>query len=418
MAPFKPRVGLVSLVLAQVHALRPFESGKVELLGAEACWAKRQFEKEAFEDLRFEHLACLASRDKACSRAATPLTTLALASPGQKKRRGDKSSTGPTEAQCSVVDDARGPLADRKTGLCTWRALSTNPRGKWVTKEEAAALLGPDPFTSYHANAGLHERKTFCREKLWYQCPTWAHTREWVPEIVAQRKCAMTQMTPPMLYNLTGRPLRVLLHGSSFFKATYRSFLCRMDEWVRWEDHHAFTEKGSSGAEAWIAQIGDALTLQMNYRDGDFNLTSSIIAGTRFHEQDEFDLIMTNFGGGGFSVTTYAQVAAERGYSGPVVFAGNPCARCCARCSADGPERDAELQRCSTGSARQMACARRAALIPISFCEMTLPYGGYRSTWAPGGQIRHAGEPHLCSPGPDDQLANMLMHVLASYFRK
>ncbi|KAG8464288.1 hypothetical protein KFE25_003351 [Diacronema lutheri] len=420
MATSVVRAIVLCLLLARgAHTLRPFESGKVEQLGAEACWAKRQFEKEEYENLRFEHLACVASRDKACNcaaRAAPLLSALVARTASANGRRGGKASLGPVEGQCAAIDDSRAPLADRKTGLCTWRALSHNPRGTWVSKEEAAAHFGRSPFPDY--DAALHARKPFCRDKTWYSCPAWKHSREWLPEVVTRRQCTMTYLTPPMLHKLTGKHLRLLLHGSSFFKATYRSFVCLFDEWIRWEEHHEFAGREASGAEVWTAQFGDALTIQLNYRDGDFNQTSRIVAGSRHHEQDEFDMIVTNFGGGGYSLKTYAQVAAERGFSGPVVFTGNPCARCCAQCQPDGPERDAGLARCSESSVQLMSCARGAQLIPISFCEMTIPFGGYRATWAPEGRIRHAGEPHLCSPGPDDQLANVLMHVLASYYRK
>lgn len=30
----------------------------------------------------------------------------------------------------------------------------------------------------------------------------------------------------------------------------------------------------------------------------------------------------------------------------------------------------------------------------------------------------NSADPHMCSPGPDDQLVNTMMHVMASYFRK
>ena len=54
----------------------------------------------------------------------------------------------------------------------------------------------------------------------------------------------------------------------------------------------------------------------------------------------------------------------------------------------------------------------------IDLCRMTMPGHGYNARWAPEGKPMNANDPHLCSPGPDDQVMNLLLHMLLSMFRK
>lgn len=375
---------LLSVVFCDEKALRPFESGKVELLGADVCWEKRQYEKEAFENLRMEHLECIAGKAKRCP-PITGGSAVPMPQPLHARKRGQAPPNPDDLARgvCEVVDPTTAPVKDRKTGLCTWRAFGNFQHGSWMPRDKALRYLGLRAFKDYGDQAV--PTKESCSGKKWYHCPAFAHSKEWVPEMVRKRQCAMTYMTPDLLRNITGgRSLRVLLHGSSFFKATYRAFLCLMDEWVEWEEHHRLHD--SAGAEAWVAQIGPALTVQNVYRDYTFNATSPLVPSSRLLDLDEFDVIVTNFGGSGSAVNTYTKIATALGYSGPIVFTGNPCARCCARCKTDD-ELYSGLRECSTNGARSYECARRNAMIPINFCELSLPVGGYRAQWAPGGKV-------------------------------
>jgi hypothetical protein len=54
----------------------------------------------------------------------------------------------------------------------------------------------------------------------------------------------------------------------------------------------------------------------------------------------------------------------------------------------------------------------------LNFCALTLPANGYKAQWAPNGTIMNAADPHVCSPGPDNQLMNLVLHAVASYFRR
>ena len=124
---------------------------------------------------------------------------------------------------------------------------------------------------SAYANYGRKAEgmKAPCASKRgWYGCPSFNHDRTWLPDLVKQRRCSMTYMTPPVLRNITGRPiLKILLHGDSLFKGLYKSFLCQLNEFVDWERHYVFPRKESHTAEVWIASLGSML-LQYNYRDG------------------------------------------------------------------------------------------------------------------------------------------------------
>jgi hypothetical protein len=63
-------------------------------------------------------------------------------------------------------------------------------------------------------------------------------------------------------------------------------------------------------------------------------------------------------------------------------------------------------------------CSASSINVTCGGSNMTLPVGGYKAQWAPNGTALNSGDPHLCSPGPDNQLMNLLLHVIASYFRK
>ncbi|KAG8458535.1 hypothetical protein KFE25_003070 [Diacronema lutheri] len=375
--------------------LRAFESKSPERLGADVCWSKRQIEKEEFENLRLEHLACLA---KTGTKGTAQSSLSDLGGKMVHERLPDD--------QCKTLPVSASPLKDRKTGLCTWQALAMYPKGEWVSKRQAAHYLGPSAFANYgKETVGM---KGACASKRnWYRCPSFNHDREWLPEIVRQGKCAMRFVTPPMLYNITGRPLRVLLHGDSLFKGTFKSFVCQFNEWVEWERHFAYPRKESHFAEVWLAQVGPLL-VQYNYRDGSYNYTSELAKSTPLLDIDEFDVIFTNYGYGSGS---YREMTARRGYNGPIVGVSHACARC----RATDPKLFAQ---CADNSVRKLDCTRRAGVLSIDFCTMTLPYNGYKAQWAPGGTVMNSMDPHMCSPGPDDQLVNHMMHVMASYFRK
>jgi hypothetical protein len=356
--------------------LRAFENPNPERLPAEACWSKRQIEKEEYENLRMEHLACLAGSGQQSS------TTSALADLGTSQ-----VVNRIPDAECQKPGPSAFPIADRKTGLCTWQALAHNPNGAWVERSKARYYFGRTyPWTDYTA-PGVKLKHT-CQSKLrWYKCPNFRHTKEWLPEIVKQKKCHMRYMTPDLLYNITGRPLKVLLHGDSLFKGTFKAFVCQLNDYVEWEKHYDHPP-AAHHAEVWLASLGPLL-LQYNYRDGSYNFTSKLAKSTPLLELDEFDAIVTNYNYGSGS---YAFMAARRGFNGPIIGVSHACARCKATEGKD-------LIGCGTNSAKKLDCARRAGSLTIDFCAMTLPTGGYKAQWAPGGKVR-ARAPHTARFSP------------------
>ncbi|KAJ1640998.1 hypothetical protein T492DRAFT_925262 [Pavlovales sp. CCMP2436] len=312
------------------------------------------------------------------------------------------------DSMCKSTASTFAPLKDRKTGLCTWQAMALYPKGSWVSKREAHKYMGDSEFVDYGSTAkGL---KHACNSKRgWYNCPSFNHDKEWLLDIVKKRKCGMKFLTPSMLYNITGRPLKVLLHGDSLFKGTYKSFVCQMNAWVEWEKHYAHPKKESHNSEVWVAGMGP-ITMQYLYRDGSYEHTAALAASgaEALMQLDEFDIIFTNYGYGSGG---YREMAGRNGYNGPISGASHACARCKATT-------EAGFVGCADNSVRRLDCARRAGQISLDYCTMSLPWGGYKAQWAPAGKVMNTADPHMCSPGPDDQLINHMMHIMASYFRK
>jgi hypothetical protein len=431
---------------------RAFETTSPERLGADVCWSKRQIEKEQFENLRLEHMSCL----EATGRSARTPSALADLDPLA-------GVTALPDEECQTTPATEAPLADRKTGLCSWQALSLYPKGEWVMKNKGRFYFGRDfPYTDYD-RPGADVKHPCSEKKQWYRCPAFRHKKEWLPDIVKTRKCAMTYMTPSRLLNITGRPLRIILHGDSIFKATYKAFVCQLNSELAWEEEWKHPPRESHNAEVWLASFGEALLLQYNYRDGSFNFTSHLARHVAAQpgrapplmDLDDADMLITNYQ---YGSGAYAEMATRRGYNGPILGISHACARCRTADTAEG------LRGCAENSVRKLDCARRAGALTLDYCAMTLPAGGYRAQWAPNGQVRaparssatardepiqrharttcsrpaasptprlivllraprafqvmNSADPHICSPGPDNQLMNMILHYLASYFRK
>lgn len=170
---------------ASGQALRPgskpartFEQLVPTRLGAEECWSKRQFEKEAYENLRLELEGCEAARAAATNSIGSgPCITAPAASPSPRPKPPPPppppspggfcsflgcasqpvvvSAPAPAPAAPAEVEqlvaragkDVRpptsgAPVRDKRTGLCTWQALSTVPTGRWVPEEEARKYMG------------------------------------------------------------------------------------------------------------------------------------------------------------------------------------------------------------------------------------------------------------------------------------
>jgi hypothetical protein len=375
--------------------LRAFENANPERLSADTCWSKRQIEKEQYENLRQEHLSCEATRGRE-SRAPSALAELSA------------SFTQIPLSECRTSPAANAPLKDRKTGLCTWQALAQYPRGQWVDKETARLHMGESPYFNYGKEA-VGANPYCVSKRRWYRCPAYNHTREWLPELVRTGKCEMTYMTPPKLANITRRPLKVLLHGDSLFKATYKAFICQLNDYVSWEKHFVHPRHESKGAEVWVAGLGSELTLQYNYRDPDFSFTTALaVSEPDVLHIDEADVIVTNsyYGSG-----VYREMATRHGFNGPILGVSHACARC-------RSTTEAGMRGCADNSVKKLDCSRRAGAISIDYCTMTLPYGGISARWAPNGAAMNSMDPHMCSPGPDDQLMNHVLHAIASYFRR
>ena len=104
-------------------------------------------------------------------------------------------------------------------------------------------------------------------------------------------------------------------------------------------------------------------------------------------------------------------MAVRAGYNGPVLGVSHACARCKHR-------ETARMAQCAGNSIVQLDCARRTGVLTLNYCAMTLPVDGYKAQWAPNGTVLNTADPHICSPGPDNQLMNLMLHMVASYFRK
>jgi len=324
------------------------------------------------------------------TRADAPAASAAAADEVQVARAGGYERPPTTSA----------PVRDKLTGLCTWQALATVPTGRWVTEAEAAQYFRDSSSAHQHypPYTGMHRA---CASKSgWYTCPNFAHTKQWLPDLVRERRCAMTYLTPPTLHNITRRPLRILLHGDSLFKGLYKAFVCQWSHFVKDEENVSFED---TSAEGWIAHLANGFELQYIYRDNAFEHTARTARTSGFRDMDEFDVLVTNFG----NITTYHRIAQERGYNGVLVHASHACARC----------HKGSAARCHYGTLVKQTAQRTLGYITLDLCSLTLPQHNYSAMWSPAGKPMNRADPHLCSPGPDNQLMNILLHMLASYFR-
>ena len=147
--------------------------------------------------------------------------------------------------------------------------------------------------------------------------------------------------------------------------------------------------------------------LQTVYRDYSLNWTHAEVEARGLLAADEFDVVVTNH----LSPDTHLHLLWQAGFRGRVVYASHACARdeyspyqplgACYDCVQRPPE---------------VLTALRYGWPVIDLCRMTLPAHEYNARWAPEGKPMNGNDPHLCSPGPDDQVMNLLMHVFMSMF--
>jgi hypothetical protein len=88
----------------------------------------------------------------------------------------------------------------------------------------------------------------------------------------------------------------------------------------------------------------------------------------------------------------------------------------CARCETNAPDN------CDKRDIKARSEVMDFGWPSVNFCDLTLPRvtPGYSARWAPGadGIPMNRGDPHMCSPGPENESVNIIMHMLASLFRK
>ena len=168
-----------------------------------------------------------------------------------------------------------------------------------------------------------------------------------------------------------------------------------------------------SAVDAGITYF-DGLVLQTVYRDYSLNWTHAAVeqrgaADMALLAAEEFDVVVTNH----LSPDTHLHLLWQAGFRGRVVYVSHACAR-------DEPSPIQPLGACLDCAPRppEVLQALRYGWPVIDLCRMTMPGHGYNARWAPEGKPMNANDPHLCSPGPDDQVMNLLLHVLLSMFRK
>lgn len=381
-----------SVVLVEIAALlgaeqvRTFENLNPERLGQDVCEEWRKKEGKAF--------AVAKGQLEACRAKELGNRTLAL---GASRRAC-------VDTRANMADAFRqAPKTDDTTGLCSWQALSTDTSGTWVTYEEAEQYFGPPGFDSFPPFDNMG--KPCLKKRRWYRCPKFVHNMTWLPNLVRSGTCRMTYMTPAMLSNATGgRALRVLFHGDSLFKGLYKALICQLHRYIDWEEHYQFDTKH---AEAWVAGFHHGHRFQYVYRDYGYRY-----ARTRVEDQgkgrllslEDFDAVVTNS-----NIKWYRELAWLQNFHGPVIGVTPACARC----------RSKRELTCYGAVNENLKHARRFGWPAVDLCALTLPNThGHAAQFAPGGIVLNRGDPHLCSPGPDNQLVNILLHVLASFFHR
>jgi hypothetical protein len=235
-------------------------------LDASTCWAMRQHEKEATEQLKIQLLSCQQS-----AQCASPARGAGSAeAPGWSSWwRSWSGSTAPKARTSQAAGEREGlfasvrnvALRDTATGLCSWQALTSRPDGAWLPWPQANKFFLPsNQSTRSHTLAqiqrggddGTSPFGPGCRSLAsYYNCPAFEHNRTWVPDIVRLGNCSMHRaVSPPMLRQHVGRQLKVLAHGDSLLKGLLKSFVCGQDAHVRHHLHvHHLPKTYSNHAE-------------------------------------------------------------------------------------------------------------------------------------------------------------------------
>lgn len=385
--------GMLAVTTGDMAAgARTFEDPNPKRMSADECWSRRQLEKEATQELREKLALCEGNPRKA---SGAPEATVPTGADND-----ESLSFTAALGKVAIADEATG-------GLCSWEALSVYPAGEWVETAVADRYFGPRPAT-HSVPLTSHDYDTKARacrgKKNWYNCPKFNHTRVWLPKIVKDGHCKMGWLDPRQIARITGRQLRVLLHGDSLTKGLYKSMLCQWGFWIESDEVEVAgpaPDRVHIGEEAWTIRF-DGLSVQEHYHDLMFTVLTnqSVPRHEALGRPAEFDVIITNA-----HPHLYKQAMWKLGFYGPVIYVSHACARI---------REDRCGKHCSTNISRSMG------LPTIDLCRLTdrERYPDYIAQWAPNGKVLNSGDPHICNPGPDDDAINMIGHMLVSLFTR
>lgn len=376
--------------MALVVVVTRVDSGENGAIATDDCWAVRQLEKEDFEKVRMELIQC--EDVVAHRRGRTDVELAAL-------RQVERACPGPKKVKDLYDTLLKAPATIPGKELCSWQALSSLSQGAWVAADLAAASY--DVLGDLHTATGgqppgrPHRRgEEACDAKRsWSPCDGFRHDREWVPAVANRTLCKLTRASPAWVTALAGRHVRVLIHVDEALRGLYQGLVCAHGADLEHERHRRFPEE-DGGGEVWVASFDGGLIVQCVVGDPRYARTPGFAGvDTGVLAMRSFDFVLTDQDPG-----VYQALAWRNRYNGPIAHVTRSCADCSA------PQADDCYE--ATGVLPALVAARQLGWPVLDLCALTLPSHAY--------DARAAKKGRLCSPGPLDQVARLLLHIVAA----